>query len=76
MGYIVGHVLGDFFCHPVAVHAFGCDDQGEVDEAIQIELADVVEQHLRFSCSHLHEEAELGSLPCRSECVPLVLERF
>ena len=42
--YIIGHVFWDFFSHPVAVHALGCDDQSEVDFPCLVQHSHVVDQ--------------------------------
>ena len=54
---LIRHVLRDFFGNPVAVHALRCNDQGEVNLALEVQVRDGIDQDLRLSCSHLHEEA-------------------
>jgi hypothetical protein len=57
MGYIIGHVFGYFLGHPVAVHTLWCNDQGEVDLAVQQKPRKIVDQNLGLTCPHLHEIA-------------------
>ena len=76
MGYMVGHVLWDFFGHPVAVDTLRCDDQREADEPFEVQGGDVIDQHLGLSRTHFHKITVGPALQARGQGVVLMLVWF
>ena len=76
MGYMVGHVLGDFFGHPVAIDALRCDDQSEVHHLLEVQGGDVIDQHLGLSRPHLHKITVGPAVLAHGQGVVLMLVWF